>query len=72
MYHLSKQKDRAREEKITDIEQALGGVQRVITMNLQEVKVCSSLMASSLNFKSKCCAHSFTMCNLATKHCTCY
>lgn len=66
------QKDRAREEKINDKNESLKGVKHVLTMDLQAVKVCPSIMASAVYFKTKLCVHNFTMYNLATRQCTCY
>lgn len=65
-------KDRAREEKGKDKEEAIKGTQHVLTCDLQAVKVCPSLMASSLYFKLKLCTHNFTVYNLSTNHSTCY
>lgn len=67
-----KEKERAREEKTKDKEQGILGTQHVITMDLQAVKVCPSLNASSVYFKTKLSVHNFTVYNIVTKHCTCY
>ncbi|CAG9772313.1 unnamed protein product [Ceutorhynchus assimilis] len=66
------QKDRARAEKVKHKEGSLRGVKHVVTMDLQAVKVCPSIMASAVYFKTKLCVHNFTVYNLATKQCTCY
>lgn len=66
------QKDRARAEKVNDKEESLRGVKHVVTMDLQAVKVCPSIMASAVYFKTKLCVHNFTVYNLATRQCTCY
>lgn len=41
-------------------------------MDLQAVKVCPSLNASSLYYKTKLCCHNFTVMNVKTKHVMCY
>ena len=66
------QKDRARAEKVKDKEESLRGAKHVVTMDLQAVKVCPSIMASAVYFKTKLCVHNFTVYNLATRQCTCY
>lgn len=66
------EKERAREEKAKDKEQGILGRHHVITMDLQAVKVCPSLNASSVYFKTKLCVHNFTVYNIVTRHCTCY
>ncbi|CAH1964526.1 unnamed protein product [Acanthoscelides obtectus] len=66
------EKERERVEKSKDKEEALTGTQHVLTMDLQAVKVCPSVMASTAYFKTKLCVHNFTVYNLATRDCTCY
>ncbi|CAH2002174.1 unnamed protein product [Acanthoscelides obtectus] len=66
------EKERARVETSKDKEAALTGTQHVLTMDLQAVKVCPSVMARMAYFKTKLCVHHFTVYNLATRDCICY
>lgn len=43
-----------------------------VTMDMQAVKICSSISASSTYHKTKFSIHNFTIYNLANKQCTCY
>lgn len=65
-------KERARKEKANDKEESMDGSKHVVSMDLQAVKVCPSIFATALFFKTKLCVHNFTLYNLASKQCTCY
>lgn len=69
--HLIK-KNRAREEKAKDKEDAALGHCILLTMDLESVKVCPYSTASALYFKTKLTCHNFTLFDLTTRHCTCY
>lgn len=65
-------KNRAREEKSIDKQKAANKECVLLTMDLEAVKVCPYLTASSLYFKTKLTCHNFTVYNVTTHHCTCY
>lgn len=65
-------KERAQQEKNNDKQMAHLSECYVICIDLQAVKTCPSLQASSLYFKSKLCCHNFTAFDLKTKDATCY
>lgn len=65
-------KNRAREEKDYDKKKAIEGSAVVLTMDVQAVKVCPSLNASALYYKTKLCCHNFTIYDLASHAATCY
>lgn len=67
-----KDKDRAQKEKLTDKERAIECSLHLITVDLQAVKTCPYLQASSLYFKTKLVCHNYTVYDLSTHHCTCY
>lgn len=69
--HIIK-KDRARLEKTEDKKKAADGEFILLTMDLEAVKVCPFLTASSLYFKTKLTCHNYTVYNLDSHHCTCY
>lgn len=69
--HITR-KNRARLEKIKDKEAALEKKYRLLTMDLQAVKVCPSLQASAIFFKTKLSCHNFTVYDLASHHATCF
>lgn len=71
LYHKNI-KERAREEKNKDKEASEKETCHTLTMDLQAVKVCPSVNASSVYYKTKLCVHNFTIFNLATRHCSCY
>lgn len=62
----------AREEKKRDKEKAKLKIIHAITADLQAVKLCPSLNASALYFKTKLAVHNFTVYNLGTDDVTCY
>lgn len=64
-----KRKDRAREEKTKDKEDAIQNKNYTFTMDLQAAQICPSLNASALYYKLKLSVHNFTMYNLATHKC---
>ena len=67
------EKDRARNEKEFDKNRAILGECHTLTMDLQAVKLCPQLNASSLYYKVKLCCHNFTIYDLATTlGTTCY
>ncbi|CAG9763604.1 unnamed protein product [Ceutorhynchus assimilis] len=65
-------KERAQQEKVKDKEEAKNNNCHVLCMDLQAVKTCPYLQASSLYFKTKLCCHNFTVYDLNTKDATCY
>lgn len=65
-------KNLAREEKKRDKEKAKLKIIHAITADLQAVKLCPSLNASALYFKTKLAVHNFTVYNLGTDDVTCY
>lgn len=65
-------KDRARHEKALDKEKAIAGTHFVITQDVQAVKVCPSLNASALYFKTKLACHNFTLYDTKTHEARCY
>lgn len=67
-----KNKDRAQHEKSLDKIEAEAGKCIVLCMDLQGVKTCPLLNASSFYFKTKLSCHNFTIYNEATKQATCY
>lgn len=67
-----KRKDRAWTEKATDKNLAQRGECIVLTMDLQAVKVCPVVQASSIFFKTKLSCHNFTIYDVASHHSTCY
>lgn len=67
-----KRKDRARTEKATDKDLAQSGQCIVLTMDLQAVKVCPVVQASSIFFKTKLSCHNFTIYDVVSHHSTCY
>lgn len=69
--HLAKKK-KARDEKDNDVSAAKEGNCDVLTMDLQAVKICPSLNASALYYKTKLCVHNFTVYNINTHHSRCY
>lgn len=62
----------ARAEKLSDKQSAQRGLLHAVTADLQAVKLCPSLAASALYFKTKLAVHNFTLYNIATGHVTCY
>lgn len=64
-------KNRAREEKANEAK-AENGTHFVVCQDVQSVKVCPSLNASALYYKTKLCCHNFTIYNLATHDAVCY
>ncbi|CAG9773276.1 unnamed protein product [Ceutorhynchus assimilis] len=66
------EKQRAQEEKNNDKELAILDECHVICMDLQAVKTCPYLQASSLYFKTKLCCHNYTVFDLKTKDAVCY
>lgn len=69
--HINK-KNKAREEKERDKQQAIDGTAIVLTMDLQAVKVCPSLNASAVYYKTKLCCHNFSIYDLASHNVSCY
>nr|CAH7729980.1 unnamed protein product [Callosobruchus chinensis] len=67
-----KSKDRAQKEKSNDKEKADNGLLHVVTVDLQAVKTCPYLSASSLYFKTKLVCHNYTVYDLSTRHCSYY
>lgn len=65
-------KNRARLEKEQDKTKAIEGTSIVLTMDVQAVKVCPSLNASALYYKTKLCCHNFTIYDLGSHEVTCY
>ncbi|CAH2986745.1 unnamed protein product [Chilo suppressalis] len=65
-------KNLARSEKTNDKELAKCGKIHTLTADLQAVKLCPSLSASALYFKTKLAVHNFTVYNLGTNEVTCY
>lgn len=65
-------KDLARTEKALDKEAAQKGTIHVLTADLQAVKLCPSLNASALYFKTKLAVHNYTIYNLGTNEVACY
>lgn len=65
-------KNRARAEKSVDKSLAVAGDCRVLTQDVQAVKMAPSLLASALYFKTKLCVHNFTTNNLANHDVRCY
>nr|XP_022900236.1 uncharacterized protein LOC111413475 [Onthophagus taurus]XP_022905178.1 uncharacterized protein LOC111417195 [Onthophagus taurus]XP_022907172.1 uncharacterized protein LOC111418744 [Onthophagus taurus] len=68
-----RKKERAREEKKRDKEEAkMNKKGRVLTMDLQAVKVCPYVQASTIFFKLKLCCHNFTVYNVVTHEAKCF
>lgn len=65
-------KERARQEKTLDKEKAIAGTHFVVTQDVQAVKVCPSLNASALYFKTKLACHNFSIFNMKTHEARCY
>lgn len=65
-------KDRARDEKIKDKENALKKLNYTFTMDTQAVKLCPVLNVSAAYYKTKLQVHNFTIFNLATHQCSNY
>lgn len=65
-------KNKARDAKEEDKKAGEEGKCTVLTMDLQSVKVCPSLNASALYYKTKLCVHNFTVFNINNRHCRCY
>lgn len=65
-------KNLARAQKTLDKEAAQKGTIHALTADLQAVKLCPSLNASALYFKTKLAVHNFTIYNLGTNGVTCY
>lgn len=65
-------KNLARAEKTKDKEIAKQGIAHTITADLQAVKLCPTLSASALYFKTKLAVHNFTVFNIGTNDVTCY
>lgn len=65
-------KECAQKEKSKDKSRAELNECHVICMDLQAVKTCPSLQASSLYFKTKLCCHNYTVYDLKTKDVICY
>lgn len=65
-------KNLARGQKTLDKEAAQKGMIHALTADLQAVKLCPSLNASALYFKTKLAVHNFTIYNLGTNGVTCY
>lgn len=61
-------KERAREEKTSDKKAASEGKCTLLMMDLQSVKVCPSLQASAVYYRTKLCCHNFTVMNVVSKH----
>lgn len=70
-YHIQL-KESARAEKLSDEQSAQRVLLQAVTADLQAVKLCPSLAASALYFKTKLAVHNFTLYNIATGHVTCY
>lgn len=71
-YHR-KRKDRAREEKNRDTEEVRTTKKgRILTMDLQAVKVCPFVQASAIFFKLKLCCHNFTVYDNVSHQATCF
>ncbi|KAK4874640.1 hypothetical protein RN001_014000 [Aquatica leii] len=67
-----KRKDRAKTEKQHDKDKGQAGEVTLLTIDLEAVKVCPYLTASTLYFKTKLNCHNYTVYNLVTQHATCY
>lgn len=65
-------KEAARTEKIADKELGQKGECIVLTQDLQAVKVCPSLNASALYYKTKLCVHNFTIFDVNSHNTRCY
>lgn len=65
-------KNRARAEKEADKESAKSGNCTTLTMDVQAVKLCPSIPANALYYKTKLNCHNFTVYDIATHECTCY
>lgn len=65
-------KNLAREENKRDKERAKLNIIHAITADLQAVKLCPSLNASALYFKTKLVVHNFTVYDFGTDHVDCY
>lgn len=65
-------KEIAQIEKANDKTNAEQGNVIALTMDLQAVKICPSLNASALYYKTKLCVHNFTVFDLNTHHSRCY
>lgn len=71
MQHIHR-KDRAREEKQKDKNEAILGNCVLISMDLQAVKLSPYLQANALYYKTKLCCHNFTIYNMKTHDACCY
>lgn len=69
--HIEK-KNSAQKEKTNDKEAAIQGNNYTFTMDVQAVKLCPVIKASSLYYKTRLQVHIFTIYNLATHQCTNY
>lgn len=67
-----KRKDMARDEKAKDKIEGEKGKCLVYTQDLQSVKVCPSLNASALYYKTKLLCHNFTIYDINTGKASCY
>ena len=68
-----RKKDRARDEKNKDKEEAKTNTTgRVLTVDLQAVKVCPFVQASAIFFKLKLCCHNFTVYDTVSHQATCF
>lgn len=65
-------KERARHEKRLDKDRAIEGTHFVITQDVQAVKVCPSLNASALYFKTKLACHNFSVYDMKSGSARCY
>ncbi len=66
------QKERARQEKEKDTENAKKNIGSVFTMDVESVKVAPFVNASAMYFKTKLCCHNFTVYENATHRATCF
>lgn len=67
-----KNKEMARAEKCSDKIRGENGECMVFTQDVQAVKMCPSLNASALYFKTKLCVHNFTVYDLCSHQARCY
>lgn len=67
-----KKKIEAQEEKKRDKEDAIKGINFTFTMDVQAVKLCPVIEASSMYYKTRLQVHNFTIYNIATHQCTNY
>lgn len=65
-------KNRAREEKERDKQRGVDAKAIVLTMDVQAVKVCPSLNASALYYKTKLCCHNYSVYDLTSHEVMCY